>query len=199
MSLYGDIVFFTTVKPPDPKAVVLALLECTGAEHVCAAWRTVREDRTWNFIQQNLRATGDEAFTQPVKSLNVRDMSLREVASLYDEDRYLTINVGPGAKRLGLRVWRAVHDGIPEEIRGNFEPAAVYIGVGYHDLTECADGEEDRYVARAFFSVEFFGYGVPHRWRDTNRLIFELPDIVEVKQELEAILGPLEGYAHWSV
>ena len=199
MSLSGDVVFYSTFRPDRPQDRLLRLLEAAGVEQVLSAWRTLDEDRTWDFIQRNLRAVGDKAYIQATKDLNVRGLGLIDVASLYQDDRYLTIDVGPAAKRFGSRVWRAVHDGIPEEIRGNFEPAAMYIGVGYHDLTECINGDEDCYVARAFFSVEFFGYGVPHQWRETNRLIFELPGIIEVKRELEAILGPLEGYAHWSV
>lgn len=199
VSMYGEVVFYGTKKSSDPKASLLQILEATGVEHVLDAWRTLEADRTWDFIQQNLRAIGDEVYAQEREHFSVRGLGLAGVALLYRDDRFLSIDVGPTEKRFGSRVWRAVRDGIPEEIRGKFEPAAMYVGAGYHDITGVTEEDEDVYIARAFFSVEFFGYGVPRQWKETRRRIFQLPEIVAIKGELEEILGPLEGYADWSV
>ena len=93
----------------------------------------------------------------------------------------------------------AVERAIPAGIRGEFLPCNVGIEVGFHDLFECAEEEEGRYIARAFLSVQFSGYSSPNDWGEFQRRVMELPEVLAVQAELEEVTGPLEKVIHWFI
>ena len=201
MSQTGEIVFYSAVEPADPRGLLLRFLESLGIEKVFDAWRTKGVECGWDYLERNRRATGDEVYQQPIEYLEVRGLKLIDVVELYLADRYLRIDVGPlGSGGYGNRVSAAIRDEVPPEVRGNFNPGAMYLGVGYHDLFEAREDEDTTvYIARAFFSVSFFGYGTPRDWPEMRRVVFHAPGIVRVKRDLEAMLGPLQECIYWNV
>ncbi len=104
-----------------------------------------------------------------------------------------------GASRWGETVAAAVTDGIPTEVRGLFVPDCLYLTLGGHDLCEFAEAEHGQLIARASLSVRFFGYHTPNDWQRFRELVFELPGVVAVRQELEEIVGPVKQVVFWSV
>jgi hypothetical protein len=199
MSQYGYLVFYTCERPLDPRRHLRELLRELAIERAFAAYQTIDEDRSWDALQRSLGNGSNAPDEQGVEYHDVRELGPDELVALFSEGRCLTLDIGPRDPGLGDRVEAAVRSYLPQDIRANFLPGSLYIRIGYHDLFECVEHETGLLIARPFLSVEFFGYGTPGNWPAARELIFKIPEIVAVKEQLARVLGPLEEFAYWRV
>ena len=94
------------------------------------------------------------------------------------------------------RMARAIQEGMPESVHGWCLPDSLFVTIGFHDLFDVTPDDEPLYVARPFLAC----FGAPvraDRLAEFRARIFNLPGVVAVMRDLEAVTGPLEGYALW--
>jgi hypothetical protein len=199
MPQYGYVVFYSTDEPPIIKERLRALLDHLGIRSVFAAMRTMDSERGWEYLQRDLKAVGDESLSQSWEHLNVKGLNNSEISDLCVDGTCLFIEVGVCDPGWGDRIKSAVERGVALAVRGRFTPCELYLRVGYHDIIECSENDDGLFVARASFSVEFFGYNSPHDWAEMRQQTFRLPEVVEIKRELEKVLGHLDEFMFWDV
>lgn len=191
MSQLGKLVFFTRKKLPDPKNVFRHVLRVMGATGFVYAHRSIGEDHRWDDLTQETRS-------DPTESEEVgQGMSLDTLHSLYQEPCSLTVLLKSCA--MSDSIMNAVWNGIPPEVRGNHCPTDPYVTLGYHDIVEDAEHESGFLFGRAFLSIFFFGYNTPMDWELFREHAFSLSAVKHARADLEAVVGPLEQCAYWSV
>jgi hypothetical protein len=189
MSQSGQITFYRSERLLDPIGQLRAVIAHTGASGFELALRTIGPDDAWD----RYRASGGEDAFPPDEQVGV-GMDLPSLSSEYRENSCLSIILD--SCPLGHRIHRVVRT-IDEDIRGDFCPSQVHLGVGYHDLFESAEHEDGFLIARAFFSIRFWGYSTPHDWDAFRSDCFTLSAMLLIKKELEALVGSLSECAFW--
>lgn len=128
-----------------------------------------------------------------------KNVPIENVPDFYNEENCLWVNLG--ICPLSTYLHESVLKGIPEEIRSYFAPGqqGMSIYIGHHDLFGNVKDESVDYVATSFCSISFDSYGCPKDWNIYRAILFSLPEVHEVKQKLEAIVGPLEQCVIWSL
>lgn len=190
MSQSGDLTFYTLREISKPTAALQRVVNYLRPECVPIIFRSKEEDHGWD----NFLADEDDPDYELLPSLPTGD----------GLDRYYRENIVLSAKLysspIGLKIGRSVETQVPKEIRGDFIPTDPIVKIGWHDLWECAEHHEGLFFARAFLSVGFFGYFTPNNWQAFREAVFKIPEIQEVKTDLERVVGmPLEGVIYWSV
>ncbi len=186
MGQCGRVVFYTTHELEAPRAPIAELLAVLGGQ-VQGVTRTCGPERSWQeALDDSLLEQTEEPFPA---------MPAAAVPALYIADRLLYAEIRHRA--LMDRLDNACRDTIPEDVRDNFSPGDLFVCFGPHDLFEYV--REPIYIARAFCSVRLFGWGCPKDMARYRELVFQVPEIIEFRQRVEAVLGPLETCATWDV
>jgi hypothetical protein len=184
----GSITFYATRRIDPPSAVIRNLLELLQVETVVGGSRTLVEDTEWEHFLRD-----EDVPTEYLTG----EVSRENLPSLYKEGSSLSAILLRSP--LSDRIYRAVEAAIPLAIRGNFRPTELYVTIGWHDLWENAEHDEGFVFARAFLSIHFYGYGTPSDWPAFRGAVFQIPEVLAVRRELEAVTGPLDQCVYWSV
>jgi hypothetical protein len=121
---------------------------------------------------------------------------LVDLAGIFDANRCLRITVG--VCPLADSIEKAVAASIPAAVRRDWCPCEFSYVAGWHSITDYS-GDEERRLARAFLSFDFWGYGCPRDMEATRSMLAEVPGVVEVWRQLDTIAGPLKLCAVWDV
>jgi hypothetical protein len=213
MSTSGTIIFYGIRKPPESRETIRRLIEWTGATDYLSAIRTETEDQSWEEFQAELAATArdDEEETDESEGPGVMlvpafdedyqeemfqppKVGLSQLPDLFQEEANLWIEL-KGSPWVD-RIQEAIQRDIPSDIRGRYLPSSMNLRCGFHDIFESA--EEGRFIARAFFSVNFFGYMTPSNGLEFEKLLAGLREVDQLHRELASIIGPTGDFIEWS-
>ncbi len=189
MSQDGCLVFYTCEQASQPKDIIRSLIKLLDPGSIYYITRSWKEEHSWDEFLKGELGDPEERLAIPQNYL--------DVSELYKDKLLLSMELNK--TKIGHQVWNVVKNNIPEEIRGDYLPSDVSLSIGFHDLFECAEEEDGHYIARAFLSISFFGYGTPNDWEGFREQVFKLPEIQAIKKEFELITGPLEECVFWSV
>lgn len=196
MGQEGYLTFFSTRKVADPSPVIAAIMrDIIGAEQTWIATRTHSEDRSWDEWQRMVASN----FT-----LDEQEQKRERLP------KGLTPDEAGKSFRPGTRLMlmytdtdiARIHDPlsvIDKSIRGDFVPCDAVLRAGWHDIWECAENDDGTLFGRAFISLSLGSYGTPNDWAEYRRQVFQVPEVIELQQRLEQILGPVERCIYWSV
>lgn len=214
MSAYGFVCFFTDQKPCRPQEWVWNTMELFGAipgETEFQVGKTIGILHEWNDFER-LRDFGITApyMEDPRGEWRTIQSDVLEVdptiIETHDyEDSVLNISVYPAELR--TRMNRIVEKEIPESIRGEymgFRVGDLGFYIGDHDIFSSDElnkktNEYGIYYGRAFYEFHLCGQGCPDNWEEFRRLVFEIPEIIELKEKIETFTGPLQTCAYWNV
>lgn len=196
MSQEGNLTFFSTREIVDPATVIAAIMrDIIGAERTWIATRTHSEDRSWDNWQR----------------MAASDFTLDEEEQERDRlPKGLTPDEAGASFRSGTKLVlmytdtaiARIHDALSEidnNIRGEFVPCDAVLTAGWHDIWEAAENDDGTLFGRAFISLALGGYSSPNDWREYRRQVFQVPEVIELQQQLEKIIGPVERCIYWSV
>ena len=203
MAIWGELVFYTLHEPENPKECLLQLCRLSGAQSV--EWVSyLEEEKRWFQIPEDLPII---EVVGPFPKL-AENIPIEEVAKFYNHKECLDISIG--ICPLSHKVYEATLK-IPEELwrteSYHFIPGSqgMSIEIGYHDLFELTSdpsGYGEEYcpiygpiyvVHNVFCSVHFASYGCPTDTERYEEIVFSLPEIREIRKEIEAIIGPVWG------
>ena len=97
----------------------------------------------------------------------------------------------------GDRIEGAIAEGIAEEIRGKHPPGRAILRMGSHYFVD--DADETDTVVRYTALVGFWEYSTPNDYEKMNKLVFQLPAVLELGAELEGFMGPLREAMYLSL
>lgn len=196
MGQEGYLTFFSTQEIPDPAPVIATIMrDIIGAERTWITTRTRSEDRSWN----RWRRMVDSDFTleeprEPWEELPDGLTPVEAGAAFRPGTRLMLMYTATPLGRWLDQVMR----GIDEKIRGQFIPGAPTLTVGWHDIWETAENDDGTLFGRAFISLSLRGNTSPNDWPEYRRQVFQVPEVIELQQRLEKILGPVERCIYWS-
>ena len=191
MSITSNVYFFTVQNISDYRDALDRVVAWTGAEVRVpeyvpySIWRTVGEERAWEFAKR-YEEFGGSPF-QEEEMFDERDPKQISSHFLLGTSLFFSLSACP----VGHRIMDAIVGGIPESIRGNFAPADVSLRVGEHDIIE-VNFDQQSLAGRATVSVNFFGYGVSNDGNEMRRMFWTLPEVIQIRKELSAIIGDVE-------
>lgn len=196
----GRLCFFTSVRPANPRAVLGDLLELTGAN---VAWLVGQEDfnsSSWEAFQTGLPAAARTIHrsgsaeiavtTSPAAAKKAEQVPIPDVPKFYEEPWGLLVQFA--GSPLGNGLEQEIAAAVPKEIRGDWIPAAPVIKLGWHDVFGSVEHRQGRYHGRAFLSFELEGEWYPRDWARFRAALFDLPQVRELRRNVEAIVGPVE-------
>lgn len=210
MSAYGYIHFFTDKKPKRPQDWVYKTLELFST----IPGRTKYEiDKTIEILSEwkdfeEFRDHGIETYymENPLsqwRSIEDRVMEVDpSIIENHDYDNSI-LSISPYPSQLLRRVSVSHDMNVPEEIRGNFRIGDIEFYIGEHDIFSADEwGEGDKpgiFYGRAFYDFHLCGQGCPKNWKEFRRQVFELPEIIDLKEKIESFAGPVKTCAYWNV
>ncbi|HVT87423.1 MAG TPA: hypothetical protein VHD56_01110 [Tepidisphaeraceae bacterium] len=188
MSQSGKLTFYTTDGLDDPRASIRAVVDYLDPKCISVISRGLKEAHSW----ENFLAGRDDPKLDMLPSLASPD----DLESYYLDGSVLSAQ--PDGSQIGFTIAQAVETKIPVEIRGEFIPSDPVVCIGWHDIWESAEHDEGLFIARAFFSIGFFGYSTPNDWKAFRERVFELMEVQDVKLDLQRLIGhPLEQVIYW--
>ena len=193
MSQAGAIIFYRTAPADDPPGRLRAVLDVARPPFLLSVSRTLEEGRVWDSIVRDPDGEGELTPYEIVESAPRLDPS--RMPGHYRDGRSLSAEFP--LSPLVPRMARAIQEGMPEAVHGWCLPDSLFVTIGFHDLFDVTPDDEALYVARPFLAFRFWRQCVPTDWREFRARIFNLPGVVAVRRDLEAVTGPLEGYALW--
>lgn len=208
MSFLTAITFYTAREAPDPKEWILRICQITGAKE--ARWVDFLEegerwlsesDDYWIFLAIERGETGwirnphDLIEVVPYSPPLGENVPIEKVPEFYEEGKCLHIAISAINCPLCKKISEAVQKSVPSEIRDYCAPGlnGVSISIGYHDLWgDTPTGPV--YFGQVFCSINIISVGipVPGKAEIFEEMIFNLPEVKEVKSQFEEITGPLE-------
>jgi hypothetical protein len=193
MSTCGEIQFYSIRHVRNVPDVLRRVVQYFAPGTFGFVTRSQIEDHGWDDFLNDGSGVPNVYLTDTVNALPV----LADVATLYMAQRSLHLSLCDSP--FSRTIVEQVKTQIPESIRHDFVPADISIYSGGHDIIEEIEQEPgSRFVARTDFSVTFFSYSVPYR--PQSRFVAEflnLPVMLEIRKELEAVAGPMEVSASW--
>lgn len=96
----------------------------------------------------------------------------------------------------------AAHDAlaqIPFDIRGDFMPASVWLGLGPHDIFECAEHENGKLFSRTICSLRLRGIGCANDWTAYRSHAIQHPFIKQLIQKVDPIFGKTNTAIYWDI
>lgn len=210
--MYGELVFYTRWRTPDPKEWILHLCQLSGVQKAETVWLLYGEQRwlseeTREEIIHILESRPDwvrrpkgatvEVVKEDYQELG-RNLPIEKLPEFWQEGKCLWIALG--ICPLSGKIYEAVEKFISPEIRGYFIPGhdGMNFTIGYHELY--GNGPEGiRHLGIVFLSISFSGIGVAKDWIAFEEQVFELEKVQEVKRELEEVTCSLEQTILWSI
>ncbi|MBL8962524.1 MAG: hypothetical protein JNK70_00495 [Phycisphaerae bacterium] len=202
MSLEGLVGFYLDRDIQSPGTVVRVVEQVLAATGMSQVYRSDGPDNSWNeandFDPREVPGAviSGSAVVYPVggpASVEIGwDVPVDQFILACNPDHYVW---GFIQTPRAAEVAAAVAASIDERIRGDFRADSPMINMGWHDLFE--RHQELKFIARASFSIGFWGYGSPLNWEGFKKLFFEIPLINIIRADLEAELGPLKEFGYW--
>lgn len=193
MSQSGAVTFYSIEAAEAPQSLLRAVLDVAKPRHLSSVYRSLVEDRGFEDAQND----GSGIPQEQVEKGPFVDPS--RMPGHYRQGRSLSAELV--GSPMADRMWDAVLNGIPEDVRGKygFCPDSMFVTLGHHDVFEWSE-HEDRYrhVARPFLSIRFWGQRSPDDWEGFRQRVFQLPEVRALKTELETVTGPLQEWVSWS-
>lgn len=193
----GSLTFFSTHGIADPALVIASIMrDIIGAERTWISTRSSSEDRSWDqwrrMVASGFALDDDEQDEEWLP----KGLTPQEAGVSFRQGTRLTLMYS------GTPIARWLHDSlsmIDKNVRGDFVPSAPVLIAGWHDIWEAAENDDGTLFGRAFISLALSGYSTPNDWKEYRRLVFQVPEVIELQQRLEKILGPVERCIYWSV
>lgn len=209
MAQSGKLTFFTEREFSDPPTMIERILERFGHHKTVFVYRTIGEERSWEASHEAIReedivASADDGTPIIVwdpEDVEIEDLGrridVRDVPALYERGKCLVI--GLSMDPLGAVMAEALRAVIPPEIDGGFLPREPIIRIGYHDIFEYAEHDEGHIFGHAFFSFSLFSYSTPRDWPRYRKMVFGVPAVLDLRRQIEEIVGPLEQCVYWDI
>lgn len=201
MSGYGTLSFFVENKPEDLPGVLARVLALCGAPHFTSAMLGATEDRTWKEWQREMNGMdADFETAQPADGgFRQGTLGLDEIVALSRVVPF--VHTSMLTNTLGRTICRAVLESIPVAISDRAILGDPSITIGGEDFVEELHTSPPRahFHGRGQLSFHLSGPGSPSNWNEYKKLIWQVPEIVKLQQDLEVILGPLKRCIIWSV
>lgn len=198
MSGTGHIIVYSCV-PTSPEAAAADVLRACEVERLGLVTRTLGPDREWQSALRLhdprwLKRHSPKDAYQAYHSYGFRGTveRLEEFFAADSVTRFSTSHTSWIA-----RLDDAVQDAIPQHVRGDFRIGHLDVAIGWHDLFDLSRHSRGQYIARAFLSVDFWGYGaVPSAARFRTE-VTALDAFLAIKTRIEAVAGSLESDVVW--
>jgi hypothetical protein len=197
MGILGQLVFYTETPTQEPRRQAEQVYRLFFSDApIRLATRYV--DNSWEYLQRIISGNSSDADADEdiIYEEDITDpSSIQEALKLYRDGSALLLML-VGRSKLFERMVE-ITSAIPESIRGYFVPSSPWINIGYHDIFDAFESEQGHLYGRAFFSIKFDCPGMPHNPKEYRRLLFEIPEIDEIRKGFESIVGPLEQCVYW--
>lgn len=179
MSSQSSIHFYATKFVPVASSDLVRLFELLGGREDVLKVTREREMRQWEG-----RAVGEVAEFIVLR----RRMSLAQVDSFFTQGELLILDWFSNGAGLREDLLRQSEHSIPPPIRGDFLPNNAEINIGWHDVYGVPEGEDERFFARAFLSLRFWGYGGPQDMLQYRSRVERLPATTEIRDGVARII-----------
>lgn len=185
MSVSTDIILYARDATELSEDQVVALLATCQVESIRSIMRFDQVDQAWEDHRQLLSGHNIEDPTYSIVARQVAPKDLWPILSLdYRYHLYLAYSTG------WLEVLRAaIRERIPTHIRGDFDINGVSIDLGWRDVVDPHRGDLGWFHGRSICTVTLFGGGMPPNAVDLERALNEIPDLIRLRGQIEAIVG----------
>ena len=194
MSQSTELTLFSELQPQAPAKLLDALIALTGASAVHLVGGYTQYERSLAQLIEDRDDPDADIKLGRRGILHARRISLADAAAYLSASEVVTIHLLEST--LGLALSAAIKRDIPEDIRGQAAPSDASITIGRHDIINedeenCdADGwPHTTLVGRAWVSLSFFGYGVPHEWKRYAQRIATISEVVQLQSTLANLTG----------
>jgi hypothetical protein len=197
MSQEGLLTFFSKREIPSPASVIASVMrDIIGADRTWITTRTRFEDQSWARWRRMVDSDFSLREKEQEEEWLPKGLTPEQAGQAFRPGtRLMLIYTGTP---LGLQLDRVLQR-IDEKVRGQFIPGAPTLTVGWHDIWETAENDDGTLFGRAFISLSLRGNTSPNDWPEYRRQVFQVPEVIELQQRLEQILGPVERCIYWSV
>lgn len=197
MGQEGYLTFFSTREIADPAPIVATIMrDIIEAEQAWIATRTRFEYQAWERWRRMVDSNFSLHEKQEDEEWLPKGLTPEQAGQAFRPGtRLMLIYTGTP---LGLQMDRAMQR-IDEKVRGQFIPGAPALSVGWHDIWETAENDGGTLFGRAFISLSLRGNTSPNDWPEYRRQVFQVPEVIELQQRLEKIMGPVERCIYWSI
>ena len=201
MGQYGSITYFTEEGLGEPKEILRSVIRNCSPEIVDLVQRQP-ECEEWEMFSNALAAEDEdededeEHFASSTWEALTKTLPM-SVVDYYQSKYVLFVSFGGSSP-----IARQVYDdnlGLPESVRGDFNPWELTVMLGQHDLFSTADDPHPRLIGNASFSLSISGQGTPSNWDEYRRLVWQLPAVVELSRRLASVVPSLKKCALWHV
>jgi len=182
----SEMVFFNQAPMATLKSALKTLLTKCNPDCKIYVSRYREPWASW----QRIYIDGDEDYSNETQDIEYERKLIDEIPDLFLPDGFFSVT--PYCHPWGLKIHDAVRNQIDSGIRNTFAPSECVLCFGYHDIIEESDPEAVTLLGRAHFSCSFWGYGSPSDSLEFERQLFQLPEVIEIQHEIEAIAGPLD-------
>lgn len=191
MSLRSSIFFYSKATHNQPAGLLVSLMRLLEPQSGVFAMRRSKLDDSWRQWQTAEEANSDIDQVGHLPSFDFVWLRVEPsaVAELYEFPKCLSLNF---ETRFDVYLKHAVLNGMSPSVYGDFAPYNFTFRIGCHDLWEHLENEEGLFYARPFLSFCFWGYSTPANGARFREEVFDLPEMRNVQQQLEAYTGPLE-------
>lgn len=197
MGQEGYLTFFSTQETSDPESMIATIMrDIIGAERTRFATRTRGEDQSWDQWQRMVDSDFILEEREESRDELPNNLTPDEVGAAFRRGTMLMMRFANAA--IAWPMHHAVSR-IDKSVRGEFVPDGPTLTVGWHDIWETAENDDGTLFGRAFISLSLRGNTSPNDWKEYRRQVFEVPEVIELQQRLEKILGPVERCIYWSV
>jgi len=202
MSQEGFLTFFTTREHRHPDELIRSSFALIGTEKAWLTRRSRMPDRSWDSWRVQYDSNFKRGPLMP-EEFDKRwerfgeNLPLDRVVTTYKPSLLLAMQFT--TTKLGDQMEPLLDDKIPKNTRGNAHLGAPLLKIGWHDIWEGAEHDEGFLFGRAFFSLALSGPGTPNDWPAYRKLVFEIPEVIQLKKDIEAFAGPCEQCIYWSV
>ena len=187
MSQSSKMCLFSEVIPQNPSNVIKSLLEKCDPNVPTFVTRYREAWQEWKKYFEE----GDDSYTNDSADIVYKKHSFDEIPQLFLPEGMLSID--PLGNPWATKITKAVLQRIDSKLHNGYISNGLTIRFGYHDIYEDWDPEEMTLYGHAQVSCSFRSYGCPTDVGDFGMQVFSLPEVIEVRSELEGIIGPMKG------
>ncbi len=184
MSQTTTIQYFSANPSLISRENLVRCFDASGTTKTLSCMRASCQESPWEAFKNDIE------FHQKWESLG-GSLSPTEAALLVSDEFEISFDLG--SPPMAAQIHQAVLNEIPPSIFGEHCPGNMSIIIGWHDIYDTVENEEGHFIARASFSVRFWGYSIPSNIAGYRDHYFKLPAAILLKQQLESILGPLDA------
>lgn len=183
MGSFGELTFYGTGLQTTPPAALRMLLEYIEPINIIYA---ISHDSTISYFEAILdEVNGDgslmRAYDRSAQSATT-PITVDAACRLAEPGRTVRMNCLNFAK--SERIHDSIETSIPESIRDTFIPDDFTVTVGESELFDSVIRPEDGVLARPMWTLSLTTYGAPRDYKETARLLPEVPQIQSIRDDL---------------